>query len=267
MNNLQSFKKANKQARLRMAQKSGYTSVEAYLNFLVNGTNAAPNVSSPVKRGNKRRGGKVNVEVKTAHSVHILDCSGSMGGGKLMNALKGINSENNELKLIADINWKGYLVNFSGWNDIQTSYWGVGVGNLADVYFNSRDMTALNDAVGTTLERLIREIPIGETAIVKIFTDGMENNSRKYDNKAIKELVRVAEARGIIVSYQGASKAEVDNAIRNYGIDETNTFLYENSAAGVAGASATRGASMNLFSKKLRKGEDVKVGFYKTIKK
>jgi len=116
-------------------------------------------------------------------------------------------------------------------------------------YF-ARGMTRMNDAVGRTLTNKQGK----KKAIVLIHTDGHENDSREYDNKDVKKLVRKLKKKWEFIFVGAGIDAKTTN--RDYGFTHTlnansNSQSYSNQynlfnnatmnyrSAGMAGASAT----------------------------
>lgn len=67
--------------------------------------------------------------------------------------------------------------------------------------------TAMNDAIGQALTKLLFEAPA--KAIISIFTDGQENASREYSRTQVKDLIAQAEERGYQVVFLAANMDEV----------------------------------------------------------
>lgn len=64
-------------------------------------------------------------------------------------------------------------------------------------------MTAMNDAIGTALRRVLNDSP--DKAIINIFTDGYENSSKEYTAANVKSLVEQAEAKGYQIVFLAAN--------------------------------------------------------------
>ena len=130
-------------------------------------------------------------EKKTIHIVHILDRSGSMEGSKLRAALEGINTEVAELQKDTTVDYFFTLVHFG--SDIVKAYRETPINKVKNIYVSSNGMTALYQAIGETLDGFPQTSPV----LVKIFTDGEENQSRgKYNNAAsVKELIDTLEQK------------------------------------------------------------------------
>lgn len=60
--------------------------------------------------------------------------------------------------------------------------------------FIPRGMTAMNDAIGRALTKLLTKNP--KKAIICVITDGEENSSKEFSYAKVKELVNEAESKG-----------------------------------------------------------------------
>lgn len=78
---------------------------------------------------------------------------------------------------------------------------------LSIVTYRPDGGTAMNDAIGQALTKLLFESP--EKAIISIFTDGQENASREYSRLQVKELVAQCEEKGYQVVFLAANMDEV----------------------------------------------------------
>lgn len=96
-----------------------------------------------------------------------------------------------------------------------------------------RGATALNDAVGRALSRLLSKSP--DKAILVILTDGMENASREFTTEQIKALVEQAQAKGWQITYLSADINAFANAA-TIGINPADTIKFAATAAGTQSA-------------------------------
>lgn len=138
--------------------------------------------------------------------VFVIDESGSMGTLQT-DVIGGFNKlidDQLEIEGKADVT----LITFA--NDVKVVLDNV---NIEDVdYLTNQNYrpsggTAMNDAIGTALTKVLREAP--EKAIINIFTDGYENVSREFQAHQVKELVKQAEAKGYQVVFLAANIDEV----------------------------------------------------------
>lgn len=254
---LNDFKKSNKQRRVKIVQNAGFTTEAQYLASLTSGKLFAPtgkkNASSKKKQG----------PIPTIHNVHILDASGSMAGPKLRNAIAGINGEITELQRDTTANYTQTIVDFSYPYDIVTHMYKVPIASCKTFNTRDRGTTALNQAVGETLQRLLADNKNDEKVLVKIFTDGGENNSTGTfkDPKNLSELIKECEGKGFTVTFVGTEN-DVKIVVRDLGIFASNTLTHDNTARGVqASYTASAGATMSYAKKVLRK-ESVTENFF-----
>jgi folate-binding Fe-S cluster repair protein YgfZ len=124
--------------------------------------------------------------------------------------------------------------------------------------------TALYDAVGKVITDIRSTKKSGDKVLLKIFTDGGENASKKYTASHIKEMIQSAEAEGFTVTFVG-TEGDINDLISRVGVRRSNTMSHDNSMESIQTAFVeTRSRSVN-YSKKVSKGLSVKEGFYKGI--
>lgn len=245
---LAKFQKANKTRKLYLANKAGYTNIEEYKKAL-----EASVVSSVTTTA---------VTNPVIHNVHILDTSGSMAGLKLQNAVKGINAELEELKKDAEVTYKQTIVTFNDY--IHVIHKNEPIHNVPKINVSSGGMTALYQAICETIEDILKT-NTGEKVLIKIFTDGEENNSRGKFKVAyeVSKTIKEAEAKNCTVTFVGTQQ-DVNSIIRKLSIDSTNTLVHNNTGEGVEDAFSKSLSATRSYSKKVLAGEDVLTGFYKT---
>lgn len=246
---LAAYKKANKLRREVIANKAGFDSGDDYLAHLLAGISSTKDTKELV-----------------IHNVHILDCSGSMNGSKIINAVRGINSEIDDLKGDTETTYLQSFVPFSygGSSFRLPTAMAQPIGTVSKVTARASGYTALYQALGETLEYLKANKSPNEKTLVKVFTDGGENDSKgKYaDSGVLSRLIDSCKELDITVTFVG-TKTDVGHVISRLKIDESNTLVHQNTAESVqasflASTKATRG-----YIKKAKAGEDTLVGFYK----
>jgi hypothetical protein len=268
---LKAYKKSNKVRRTVLLSKSGYATETEYLNFLT-GVKVVAKTSkvkvaakTPVVATTKKTKGAL----KTVHNVYILDSSGSMGAHPMTNskfnmAILGINSELKELRTDKSVKYKQGIVIFSNNNRIKTPIWNAALKDVNDLNavkeFHGQQ-TALNDAIGSTLSKLLNIQQTGEKVLVKIFTDGGENNSKNWDKEQIKKLISDCEAKGFTIAFVG-TEMDTKSAIHSYGINVSNTLVHSNTPESVKMSFSASTESTRSYSKKVAKGEDVTMNFF-----
>ncbi|MBE6310268.1 MAG: VWA domain-containing protein [Bacteroidales bacterium] len=89
--------------------------------------------------------------------------------------------------------------------------------------------TPLFDAMGFSINKLRQHVAPDNKVLVTIITDGYENTSREYDNKAIKALVENLKTNGWVFTYIGANQDAINFA---KGISINNALNFEASDEG-----------------------------------
>lgn len=248
------FMKSNKERRLKIAIKAGYSTSEDYIKYL-----KGIETVIVTKKVSKKRG------KPTIHIIDIIDCSGSMFGAKINNAIKGINNGILELKKDTSVNYTYTLCDFSGSNDIQYKYVKAPLNTVETVNFRDRGMTALYDAIGKTLTTASKNIKKDEKVLVNIYTDGEENGSRSFDSKKVSELIEDLK-KDYTVTFIGTD-VDVKSVITKLKIDETNTLAYDGSGKGLEKSMSLNNLARSAYSSSVKEGKDVSVGFFKNIVK
>lgn len=255
---LASLKRSNKERKLKLAEKAGFKTIEEYKMYL-EGQIAGKPEKTVVKKTTKKK----ETVKPTIHIVDIIDCSGSMSGSKIRNAIRGINNGIQELKKDDKVNYTYTLCNFSGAHDIDFKYLNTSLDEVDPVYFHDRGMTALYDAIGITLDKVKNEVLKGEKVLVNIYTDGGENGSYSYNSTKVSEMIEALK-ENFTVTFIGTD-ADVDNVISRLKIDESNTLKYDGSADGLAKGMQVNSVARSFYSASVAKGEDVSIGFYKNV--
>lgn len=246
---LSEFKRANKDRREKLAIREGYSTSAEYLAYL---------------KGKKTTTKKNTTKIKlpTIHNVFILDASGSMSGGKIKNAIEGINNEISELKKSKEAIFYQTIVDFSYAYDIRMPIINQPISEVEQYSSISRGATALNDAIGKTLNLIKSTNKPNVKVLVKIFTDGGENDSKEFSYDKIKSLIKECEGIGFTITFVG-TEYDTNAAINNYGIHASNTLVHDNTAIGMKMSMDMSTMSTRSYAIKVSKGEDVLTGFYK----
>lgn len=254
------YKKANKQRRITILTNSGFADESSYLASLMGSDTVTKSsaAAAALFKFNKKEEPKIVI-----HNVHILDASGSMHGAKLQNAVQGINEEIRELQKDNTVIYTQTLVDFSGSGDIRTTVYKTPIANCQPYSCESRGMTALNQAVGETLERLRKDTPPEEKVLVKIFTDGGENASKgQYAfSKDLAEYIKECESKGFTITFVGTT-FDVNTVVRTLNIHASNTLSHDNTSRGVAGAFAATGSATMAYVRNLKSKKNVSKNFY-----
>lgn len=104
------------------------------------------------------------------------------------------------------------------------------VNNLTMEDFVPRGQTALLDAMGDTIayfmEKKLVEPTAYDSCLIYIVTDGLENASKKYTNKEIKKMIKIAdEIYNIKLMYLAANQDAILEA-NKLGIDASRAMDY-----------------------------------------
>lgn len=130
-------------------------------------------------------------------------------------------------------------------------------------------MTALNDAIGTTIDKTdlrhanLEKEETPENVIVAILTDGMENSSREYSTSHIKRKIKIHEDK---YNWKFIFLAANQDAVltgRGYGIKDDYSMDFDADEDGIK-------MSFNIIneaSKRMRIGEDLKTLKEEMLKK
>ncbi|MGN0228428.1 MAG: hypothetical protein ACI4BH_01320 [Muribaculaceae bacterium] len=71
--------------------------------------------------------------------------------------------------------------------------------------YNPEGMTALYDAIGTSVTELKKVVHQGDKVLVSIITDGYENSSREYSLQAVKSIIEETKAQGWTYTFMAAN--------------------------------------------------------------
>lgn len=168
--------------------------------------------------------------------VFILDKSGSMAGME-SDTIGGFNSMLDKQKKLEG---KAFVstVLFSTENTVLHDRIPIEkVEHITDKDYYVGGGTALLDAIGesinhiNTIHKYTREEDIPEKTIFIITTDGMENSSREFTSKKIKEMIKQQEKKGWEFLFIAANIDAVETA-GNIGIAAGRAANYKQSGAG-----------------------------------
>lgn len=263
---LQDLTKANKARKLKLAQKAGFQTAEDYRDHLkdliAGGTGLQPNLQAQPDTVATPQPPTVK---PTIHVVDIIDCSASMAGDKIKNAVKGINSGIEKLKAEDDVNYTYTICDFSYDTDINFRYVLNDIDKVSTVNFTDRGNTALRDAIGKTLTLIQEKVTNqDEKVLVNIYTDGEENGSRKYSESQIATMIDKLQKQNYTITFIGTDR-DVERVVKAYKLHASNTLKYDGSAKGLEVTLDSTSIARSSFKSKVLRGEDVTMGFYKDI--
>lgn len=195
----------------------------------------------------------------TIHILHLLDIRGSMSGPKLSAAKEGMLSELNLLSFDNSVNYVYSVVTFSGWLAIKTIIDKVPLtpnpGDLYDIIEGIRatDMTAMYDTIGKYLPTFIEYASSNTKVLVKIFTDGQDNDSKMYNSNTVRTMIETANAKGIVVTFVGTN-GDVKNVQDKLHIQKGNTLSYDGTGEGLKRSYNIANQATMLYSKSVVEG-------------
>lgn len=120
-------------------------------------------------------------------------------------------------------------------------------------------MTALYDAVGSSVQALRKVVQPGDCVLVSIITDGYENSSREYSLQAVKALIEETKAQGWTYTFMAANIDERAVAA-NLSINNVDSFEAETTA--FACKSAGWSKLRHRYYSACDKGEDSNENFF-----
>ena len=95
--------------------------------------------------------------------------------------------------------------------------------------YTLRGMTALYDAIGDSVTELRNNICRDDKALVTIITDGGENDSERWTEHSVKQLIEELKEQGWVFTFIGANQDVVYEAGR---VGVTNTLKFEATVEG-----------------------------------
>lgn len=166
----------------------------------------------------------------------VLDRSGSMEmDGKIGEALGGFNRFLREQK--AAVPDAEIVVTIFD-DKIEDVYSGKieDCPELTSKVFFARGMTMLNDAIGSTISKIVSLSDQEEDkAIILVITDGLENASMEYNGEKIKSMIEEGKNKGWEFIFLGCDEATIGKA-QNMGFV---SMEFDNSAVGIRSAYAS----------------------------
>lgn len=155
----------------------------------------------------------------------ILDKSGSMST-KVQDVIGGFNTYVDELRKQTEVDFRFTLTLFD--TDFVEKYLNEplsSIKHLNEQTYQPGGSTALNDAIGRTVQLIAGDKPEGKVIVV-IMTDGEENSSHEYTTEAVKSLIQQKEKDGWAFVFLGASP-DVWQQGMGYGIAAANIAQYD----------------------------------------
>ena len=128
--------------------------------------------------------------------------------------------------------------------------------------------TPLFDAMGSAIDSLRKYVTAEDIVLVTIITDGLENASKSYSGKQIKEMVSELKSQGWVFAYIGTNQ-DVDSIAEEIGV--RNRMRYDYSSDGVRDMWETdKESRLRLYYSAAHEGRsavDENYGYFKKRKK
>ena len=178
----------------------------------------------------------------TTHIVCILDRSGSMSGSEK----EVINSFNKFIKDQKKIEGKAKVTLVLFDNEYEKPWTKIPLKNtpkLTEELYYVRGMTALNDAIGKT----INEFSNKKKVIMLIQTDGLENASREFSPQQVKKLIKKKDNWEFVFIGSDLSQQDTSFMSREYGIASSKTMSTNKSSLGFADMTTAYAATSTLY--------------------
>jgi uncharacterized protein YegL len=125
------------------------------------------------------------------------------------------------------------------------------VEELNDKTFVPRGMTAMYDAIGSTIDTMQKHLKAdkkkSDKVIFLIMTDGEENSSREYNQEAVFKLIEDRKKKDNWAFLFIGANIDTMKAGGNMGISRGNTMSYTNTNHGVNTAYLNMSASVSMF--------------------
>lgn len=161
--------------------------------------------------------------------VVVMDTSGSMGSiaSDMEGGFNRLVKEQQEVEAgTCDVS----LVQFSSY--VEERYTGKDVLKVEPIKMIADGMTALNDAIGMTIERQgarfrsMREEDRPEKVVFIIITDGEENNSRKFSTQKVRDMIAHQQQKYGWEFVYLAANVDTFKEAGARGIQSVNTISY-----------------------------------------
>lgn len=249
---LADYKKANKEYKKKLLAKFGFKTEQEFFDII--------NIPQEVVKE------KLPKQKPVVHLVDVLDASGSMMGDKIINANEAIEQSLLEFKKETNVDYRYWQVSFSGSGDQRWGFQNKPIANVKHTYIRTRGATALYETIILTIDNLLNVKDKNDKVLLKIYTDGDENNSHIAfrSAKTVVSKIKEAEEQGFTVTFIGTVD-DVNRTINRLNIDESNTQAYDGTAEGLRNAMSFATQSTVLYASKVARGENVTKGFYKQV--
>lgn len=177
---------------------------------------------------------KKSSELQNLYNLIIIDESGSMWTIE-KEAVSGLNETFQTIAAAQkEHTQQRHLVSLVTFNSLRIhnvyNRKSIGEDSLKWDDYHPRGCTPLFDAMGSAIDSLRKYVTADDIVLVTIITDGLENASKKYSGKHIKEMVSELKSQGWVFAYIGTNQ-DVDSIADEIGV--RNRMGYHYSSEGV----------------------------------
>ena len=198
---------------------------------------------------------KSSQESVTIHNLLILDESGSMRS-IYHQALSGANETIQSIRA-AQESYPGqeHRFSFVTFNTdrsyVKTVVDDAPIAEVQDLKesdYRPNACTPLFDAMGMSITALERKVKEGDGVLVTVITDGLENASREYSGRAVKEMVSRLREKGWTFVYIGANQDAVEVARE---LNISNSLNFDATAGGTEAMFCRHRRSKDIYYEKM----------------
>lgn len=184
--------------------------------------------------------------------ICIVDRSGSMGSIQ-QDAEAGLNYFIDEQKKVPrDANIT--IVSFD--DRIEYETYRRDINDVSSYKLTPRGMTALCDAVGSTLNKLFElDLPSETKVLVSIVTDGQENSSKEFSMQQINTLIDQCKEKGWEVNFLAANQDAMQEGSK-YGIQAKDTMSWDFSGDGIHNAHAASSINTTMYRSSMKSANE-----------
>lgn len=218
-------------------KKSGKSVVDTAPEHSIPDSSSQPQMEeTPIQ--SETEGSNINVseETKRVHNLIILDESGSMssiyrpaltGVNETLQTIRGAQDEHKDQEHFVTL----VAFDSSHYNQIYAHVPATEATDITEEQYRPGGCTPLYDAMGRSINELRPNVVKGDVVLVTVITDGYENASREYNDRAIKSLVETLKKEGWVFTYIGANQ-DVEAVATSMSIDNRLAFDADDESTG-----------------------------------
>jgi len=197
----------------------------------------------------------------------ILDESGSMDSirdetiGAFNQQVETIKSNSHDMETsVSLVTFNTFVKEPTIWDKPESS-----LSQITRSHYRPEGMTALNDAIGYTIERFKKVFDYNDpltSFLLIVLSDGAENASSNYSrDKIAKEIKEVQETERWTVTFIGAN-LDMDKVGKQMNIPKGNVAVFNATSRGIKDAGFNVSLGLNSYYNSRRSGDTMTRGFY-----